>query len=309
MAYDGHLMGALEDRRHGTRYDLLSQIIIGRGPRCDLQVQDSLVSTAHAELLWSGADWCLRDLGSRNGTYIDQEPVLDREPRRVVCGTILAFGRPENAFELIDDSPPAAVAIRADGLRRRALSGTLTLPGTDHALCMVIQERAGWQMEWSDGARNQVRSGDTIALGGHSWRLELPLMLNRTHLARIYMAALRLRFAVSKDERHARLEVHDGRRWHDMNTRAHWYTLVTLARERIADVATGKPDAGAGWMDVDHLVSGLELSNETFDQHVFRAKRDLRVRIQVADHNCLIERRPREVRIGIGAVHLKVSIV
>src|SRR2546423_5173140 len=45
--------------------------LIGRDPGCQLRVQSPLVSRRHAEVSWTGQGWLLRDLGSRNGTYVD----------------------------------------------------------------------------------------------------------------------------------------------------------------------------------------------------------------------------------------------
>jgi len=59
------------------------RVLVGRGAACGCRVDDHLVSREHAEVVRSGADYLLRDLGSRNGTRLNDEPV--REAR-------LAFG-------------------------------------------------------------------------------------------------------------------------------------------------------------------------------------------------------------------------
>jgi DNA-binding NtrC family response regulator len=46
-------------------------LIIGRAPECGLVLDDPKVSSTHAELVATGSGVRLRDLGSRNGTFVD----------------------------------------------------------------------------------------------------------------------------------------------------------------------------------------------------------------------------------------------
>jgi transcriptional regulator with GAF, ATPase, and Fis domain len=48
-------------------------IVIGRGG--DVAIEDARASRRHAELSYDGARWTVRDLGSRNGTFLDGEKV------------------------------------------------------------------------------------------------------------------------------------------------------------------------------------------------------------------------------------------
>jgi transcriptional regulator with GAF, ATPase, and Fis domain len=55
----------------------LETVVVADGPLtigregCDLTVEDDLVSRAHAEVDYDGEVWTIRDLGSRNGTFVD----------------------------------------------------------------------------------------------------------------------------------------------------------------------------------------------------------------------------------------------
>ena len=51
------------------------EVIIGRGPACDLILEDSTVSSHHARLFYRQGHWWLEDLHSTNGTLINGEPV------------------------------------------------------------------------------------------------------------------------------------------------------------------------------------------------------------------------------------------
>lgn len=50
---------------------------IGRAADCDLVLDHPSVSRAHAELSYDGQRWQLRDLGSKNGSYVDGIAVED----------------------------------------------------------------------------------------------------------------------------------------------------------------------------------------------------------------------------------------
>ncbi|HEX6446677.1 MAG TPA: FHA domain-containing protein [Streptosporangiales bacterium] len=45
-------------------------VLIGRSPDCQVRIDDGRVSRHHAQLAFEEGGWTLRDLGSRNGTYV-----------------------------------------------------------------------------------------------------------------------------------------------------------------------------------------------------------------------------------------------
>lgn len=71
---------------------------IGRRPGSDLVLPDPRVSRDHAVVEASGAAYCLRDLGSRNGTIINGQPVAEADLRD---GDRIAIG----GFEVIARIP------------------------------------------------------------------------------------------------------------------------------------------------------------------------------------------------------------
>lgn len=50
-----------------------SPITIGRAPACSLVLEDEYASSRHAQLSPSSDGWIIEDLGSRNGTFVDDE--------------------------------------------------------------------------------------------------------------------------------------------------------------------------------------------------------------------------------------------
>jgi ABC-type multidrug transport system ATPase subunit/pSer/pThr/pTyr-binding forkhead associated (FHA) protein len=52
-------------------FDGSRTVVVGRDPRCDVQLADEQVSRTHLALRHEERGWVLRDLGSRNGTCVD----------------------------------------------------------------------------------------------------------------------------------------------------------------------------------------------------------------------------------------------
>ena len=65
----------------GSRWVVESdQILIGRGPECDLVVADRQVSRHHARIRRTGASYVLEDLASKNGTHLNGVPIEGEVP-------------------------------------------------------------------------------------------------------------------------------------------------------------------------------------------------------------------------------------
>jgi hypothetical protein len=80
----------------GSRFDLPERpVTVGRAPDCDLVLADPTVSKHHCELRPEGADVVLVDLGSTNGTRVNDVGVHDRvliDGDRIRVGaTVLRF--------------------------------------------------------------------------------------------------------------------------------------------------------------------------------------------------------------------------
>jgi hypothetical protein len=52
------------------------EVTVGRHPRSDVPLQDEAVSVRHAHLSFHHGQWWLQDLGSKNGTMLNSQPVL-----------------------------------------------------------------------------------------------------------------------------------------------------------------------------------------------------------------------------------------
>jgi hypothetical protein len=57
---------------------LVERLVVGRDPMCDLSHDDSLLSRRHAEFATSGDEVTVRDLGSRNGLFVNGTRTAER---------------------------------------------------------------------------------------------------------------------------------------------------------------------------------------------------------------------------------------
>ena len=62
----------------GERIDVDNAVVIGRSVECDVSLNDTYLSSRHARFAQDGDDLTLEDLGSTNGTYVNQEMVRGR---------------------------------------------------------------------------------------------------------------------------------------------------------------------------------------------------------------------------------------
>jgi diguanylate cyclase (GGDEF)-like protein len=60
----------------GKRFPLQrTEVVLGRGSDCDIQVDRDSVSRRHARVFRNGDQWMVEDLGSTNGSYVNDVPV------------------------------------------------------------------------------------------------------------------------------------------------------------------------------------------------------------------------------------------
>jgi pSer/pThr/pTyr-binding forkhead associated (FHA) protein len=49
---------------------------IGRGVECELRLEDTFVSQQHARIFDRSGDWYVEDLGSTNGTFVNEQKLV-----------------------------------------------------------------------------------------------------------------------------------------------------------------------------------------------------------------------------------------
>ncbi|HLL78948.1 MAG TPA: FHA domain-containing protein [Ktedonobacteraceae bacterium] len=74
----------------GTRFELLPQTSIGRGPTNTIQIPENFISGEHARIWFKNGSWYVQDAGSTNGTYLNRQPARDALQARI--GDIIQVG-------------------------------------------------------------------------------------------------------------------------------------------------------------------------------------------------------------------------
>jgi hypothetical protein len=118
-----------------------ARTLIGRRPQADLVVLDASVSRDHAELHRGGEGWQLRDLGSRNASYLDGQRVHGRAA--LGDGAIVRFGEVPLLF--IGRPVPLPAVDPGSVVTGHAAGSTFryTLRGSGIDLCLIGSAAGG----------------------------------------------------------------------------------------------------------------------------------------------------------------------
>jgi hypothetical protein len=117
----------LTDGTRERELQLVGRIVVGRDPLCEISHDDSLLSRRHAEFVTTGDTVTLRDLGSRNGVFVNGERAMEHvlEP-----GDVIQIG-PLRARFVLDDAPTTVVAEAIDGDRTAIIRKVFTTAQVD----------------------------------------------------------------------------------------------------------------------------------------------------------------------------------
>lgn len=80
----------IDGPQRGELYTLAPLSVIGTEPTCHVVLTDQFMSTKHAEIKAENGLWVLRDLGSTNGTYVNDQRISQRE---LVDNDFIRFGQ------------------------------------------------------------------------------------------------------------------------------------------------------------------------------------------------------------------------
>jgi hypothetical protein len=276
-------------------------VLFGRAVSCDGRLTSAGASKEHASIDWDGSGWILRDLGSRNGTRINNVPLSGREWRLDVRDRI-AFGDPEEVWEWLDGAGPVPCAVEPDGTRLWGSVGFLALPDEAHPVASAYMRSSGWELD--DGATVRfVESGTRVEIDGRVFLLELPsvaFMLGKTRTFRVTQLVSRAgaKFEVSSDEDHVAVQFSLGTTERKLPPRAFAYMLLTLARARAKDQQAGVSAAESGWLYTDELADMLRTTPEKLNVDVHRARSAIAQLGIFDDPDNVVERRQGQLRIG-----------
>jgi hypothetical protein len=303
-------MGVLEERgeREHTLHTLGVRCLLGRHHACDVCIDDPQVSAEHASLYWIGDQWVLRDLASRNGTWIEGRRLGAGERALLVEGGSFSLGPRGRIFTLSDASPPCVRARHgATGKVRAAENGLLVLPDDERPLVSLFEEAGGaWILE-TEQTRRGACDREIVHVAGEPWVLELPravLATSEEGGANSAPGAFELRLALSRDEEHVEVSVLHAGIETALPPRAAHYLLVILARARLADHEASP--AERGWVDRDELCRMLRIDENHLNVTIFRLRKQLAA-LKIQGIGELVARRPGtgQVRLGTDRVTLR----
>ena len=74
-------------------FKLAASMLVGRAPECDIKVDDTYASQQHARLFGRQGGWYVEDLGSTNGTFVNDQrlaaPALVQPGDKIRVGTTM----------------------------------------------------------------------------------------------------------------------------------------------------------------------------------------------------------------------------
>ncbi len=324
-------------QRMGTGETILlrSQMLMGRSAACDLRINEPRVSSEHARVRWTGAAWEVRDLGSKNGTFVGRsrsrltwDPkvrdldikndtfvrgrrLATHERATLIVGDAVGLGgvaSPAPLFVLIDASAPvASVRSMKTGIVRLASGGMITLPDDENPeVCVVESRESKWTVEINDSVR-EASDGETLTIGDETWILDVPGVIMSTMAVEtrlLQLESIELHFVTNLDQKDVALTVVGPDEMMRLPQQRHHIVLLALARERLR-FAAAPPDE-CGWMDRAQLCRLLAINEQRLNVDVCSARREIAaLGIQGAAY--VVERHPATgaLRLGVERVAVK----
>jgi pSer/pThr/pTyr-binding forkhead associated (FHA) protein len=143
----------------GKAYPLEESLTIGRGADNDVVLPASEVSRRHARIAWENGAYVIADLGSKNGTMVNGEPITG--PRTLRGGD--AIGLPGFSFmleaaedetaqtvQVVSLKPPvllrpasSPISLKQETAEVVVRGKTIQLPPKEYLALVVLYERAG----------------------------------------------------------------------------------------------------------------------------------------------------------------------
>ncbi len=299
-------MGILESAG-GRRIVLPAHTLIGRQRTCFLVLEGGNTSGEHAAISWLGSHWSIRDLGSRNGTILDDQRLNPATVLPLRAGSRIVFGDVAETWTLVDESPPEPMAINLLSREVRVgHGGMLALPDDERPLA-VLYESGGpgrWVLEQDQEVR-PVEGSSVNLVAVAPWVAFLPTTNELTphQDGALSVATSTFCFFVSKNEEHVRLVVQQGRTKTTFEAREHYYLLLVLARRRLADRERAPEERG--WVSRDELVRQLHADVNSIDVSIHRNRRRLE-EANVLGAAGVVEVRRGERRFG--ADHIEIIL-
>jgi hypothetical protein len=308
-------VGKLLAKSSGQLHQLHRHQILGRSSTANLRLDERRVSGRHASLRWDGGSWQLKDLHSRNGTFLNGCPLTPGTIREISEGTEVSFGSRENMYVLTDGSAPPSLAMLVSANGDSAIQvtdGLCVLPSaTAPELTIYRDEHGSW---WRESALTHetvpLTEGVDVLVRGERFQFTTGGTSSATAategaLQRLYVRDIELVFSVPSAEECVQLDMKWSGGEVSLGSRSAYYLLLTLARVRLG-LLSARPAAPApgGWLLVDNVESMLRTSKEQINVDVFRIRQAFRDQ-DIGDPAAIIQRQRNLMRIGTDAISVR----
>lgn len=117
-----------------------TRVRIGRSKDNDVVVRDPMLSRHHAELVFGEQGWTVRDLGSRNGTFLNGEKVEEAAP--LTDGDAVRMGGARLLVGASAESSGAALAISGESPTIRTVHAISVTPSPEMSQSRLLVEAA-----------------------------------------------------------------------------------------------------------------------------------------------------------------------
>jgi hypothetical protein len=214
----------------------------------------------------------VRDLGSRNGTFVNGKRLSAGAARALSAGDRLGFGEADGTWSLSSADAPEPCAIKeGDETRCFGRGGLLMLPDEASPEASIYARAGSWIIEQA-GETHEIESGDRTALSSGVWRVLLPEVSGdagkATEAAPLRASQLTIQFRVSKNEEEVEVAVSHNGVARTLPRQACLYTLLTLARQRLV-----AKDEEETWIHAEDLARKLRCSREKLNVDIHRIRR------------------------------------
>ena len=295
--------------------ELTAETSVGRAAGSTLRLAQSHVSLQHASLRWTErGTWELRDLQSKNGTFVNGQRIPAGLPLKLEVGAELTFGSSVDRWEVDDVGPPRPMLLRmdvdADPIFLR--DSLIALPSLEEPTVSLFRGENG---QWFIDSRDRVgplSDGELINIGSEHWRCCLPTTPDETELIGsvgelFTLGDVELRLFVSRDEEVVDLSVIGNGREIRLGQKACHYVLLTLARCRLGRELPPLVNVQDGWIGVNALLDLLRVSEQRLNVDIFRIRQELKA-AGVVDAVGAIERDTQQRRVRLGTASVVISM-
>jgi hypothetical protein len=284
---------------------LPSSALAGRSAACWLRLDHRLASSEHAKIAFLGHGWMLKDIGSKNGTYVDGRRIDSGGAVMLSSGMRIGFGDLAPSHVVADVDPPQAVAQDLEsGEIVFGMQDLLALPDDEHPEAVVYPGRSGWVFEPNFDETREVDDLDVVRVGARLFRLFLPLPSSATPMVRMAFTLrnTQFRFIVDGRGRCAGIDLlFRGVAVARLQSIESGPLLLALARARIADQS--RPNEERGWRSVEELCDEIDVDPAALNVAIHRARKRVGAS-KIGGASELIEVRRGERRLGTDAVEV-----